>query len=262
MQQLRSLTGAKSLIKSKLFHPLLPSQRERVRLRRAQSTIICLHGFWCDSTANKELATHFEQSGYKTVNWKYSTQHSIEELAENLLREVRGHLDQSEGDIHFCAHSLGGLVLRCLLNHPLCPKSLKKSKAVLIAPPWNGTKWGRMLNRIIPGASFLAGKAGSQLLQTQDKGFDTFGHFPDEMEVLVILGKAKYTNPLLGEPNDGKVMHSESKLATPHHTHIIPEASHGDLQENPVTRHMALNFFDGVWEGNLISQDPMNNVYL
>jgi len=197
----------------------------------------------CDSSANLPLVDFFETSGYKTVNYEYpSKAHTIQEHAQKLTEVVRQHIANSPNSmIHFCAHSLGALILRAMLNNPACPQNIKESRAVLLGPPLKGTQWGRTIGKI-PGISYFAGHSGQQLFQAHT--FDDLGQFPDSMDVLVILGEAN-NNWFLENPNDGKVMHSESDLSTPHRRVVIPSCGHGELQSNPLTGQIARNFFDG-----------------
>jgi len=218
---------------------------KNIGLTKRKGTIIFIHGFLNTSSSLDTLSLYLRENGWECHNWNYmSKEGTLGEHSLALLDHIKEkflHLDQNE--IHFCTHSLGGLVLRACLNHKNCPEIFKNGNAVMLGPPMNGTKWGRMLS-YIPGVRYLAGnKVGRELLETQHGGFDYLGKFPDTLKILLILGQHK-GNPFLDHPNDGKVRHSESFLPTPHQVKIILGCGHTFLTSHLETKLATLKFFE------------------
>ncbi len=186
------------------------------------------------------IAKAFSKADYETYSWGYpSRKCTIEEHADHLVAALnttaKKHPDES---IHFVTHSLGGIILRCALNHPNCPEEAKKGRAVLLSPPNKGSSFGRFLNKIGPIRTLVGPKAGKQIL-TQ-KNFDHLGSFPEKMYVLIISGTFGW-NPLIGEKNDGKVGISESCLSTAHQ-HITTFSGHSWIMFSSPVIYDALKF--------------------
>ena len=152
------------------------------------------------------------------MNWNYDSKDKfIEEHGEDLARRLSYIAKTFPNEsISFVTHSMGGLVTRAALNHELCPEQAKIGRAVLIAPPNGGTTYGRKLKKFRKLRTILGDKSGKQLMTTPAGGFDKLGHFPDQLDVLIIAGTASY-NPFISGSNDGKVSVKETCLPTPHY---------------------------------------------
>ena len=120
-------------------------------------------------------------------------------------------------------HSLGGVITRAAVSHPDCPEEAKIGKAVLLAPPNQGSCLARKFQKVGPVRFFFGKRAGSQLLDYSPDEMLDIGKFPDTMHVVVIAGEQ--SSPLIAEANDGKLSVNETYLDTPH-THITHQASH------------------------------------
>lgn len=181
----------------------------------AGESVYCLHGFLRSCNSMKKISTAFEQKGYNVVNWGYpSREKTIEEHAEDLVENlVKTAAVNPNEPIHFVTHSLGGIITRAALNHPKCPEEAKMGRAVLIAPPNQGSKFGNFLNYFGPIRKIVGPKAGAQVLLIED--FSYIGEFPATCEVLIISGTFGW-NPISRGKNDGKVGVTESCLNTPH----------------------------------------------
>lgn len=182
---------------------------------KAQEPVYFIHGFMRKASSMKKMAKAFQKQDYETHLWGYpSSSQTIEEHSKLLVAELQECAQHHKGEpIHFVTHSLGGIVLRGALNHPDCPKEAKIGKAVLLAPPNQGSRYARFLNRFKWMRKILGQKSGQQLLTTET--FDYLGQFPQQLDVLVISGTFGW-NPLIKEKNDGKVGISETVLKTPH----------------------------------------------
>ncbi len=182
---------------------------------KAGEPVYFIHGFMRSSSSMGKMAKAFEKEEYETHLWGYpSRRQTIEAHAEVLVIDLQKYAQSHKGDpIHFVTHSLGGIVLRAALNHPDCPDEAKIGRAVLLAPPNQGSSFARYLNNFWLVRKILGPKSGRQLLKSQT--FDHLGQFPKSLKVLVISGTSGW-NPVIKEKNDGKVGVSESRLDTPH----------------------------------------------
>lgn len=181
----------------------------------AKETVYCIHGFMRTSGSMKKMAGAFERREYQVVNWGYpSREKAIIDHAKALLTDLQKSAKDNPGaPIHFVTHSMGGIILRAVHNLPDCPEEVKMGKAVLLAPPNRGTKFGRYLGRFGFMRKFLGPGAGRDLISSEN--FDYLGQFPSEKRILIISGTLGL-NPIIGEVNDGKVGVTESCLPTPH----------------------------------------------
>lgn len=208
----------------------------------ASETVYCLHGFMRKPSSMKKMAKTFEKEGYEVCNWGYpSREKMIEEHAEDLLVALKETAKNHPGEpIHFVTHSLGGIIVRAVHNHPECPEEAKNGRAVLLAPPNQGSRFGRFLGYTGPIQKMLGSKAGAQILENEN--FDYVGQFPEEKEVLVISGTYGW-NPTVGEKNDGKVGVRECCLKTPH-KHITHFSGHSWIMYSDTVIYNA-KFFIG-----------------
>jgi pimeloyl-ACP methyl ester carboxylesterase len=188
---------------------------------RADEPVYFIHGFMRSSSSMGKMAKAFEKEDYETHLWDYpSRRQTIEAHAGLLVVDLQKCALEHEGKpIHFVTHSLGGIVLRAALNHPDCPKEAKIGRAVLLAPPNQGSSFAHYLNNFWLVRKILGPKSGRQLLKSQM--FDHLGQFPESLEVLVISGTSGW-NPIIKEKNDGKVGVSESRLTTTHEQITVP----------------------------------------
>ncbi len=182
---------------------------------KAQEPVYFIHGFLRSSSSLKKMAKTFQKQDYETHLWDYpSSSQTIEEHSQLLVTELQKCVQHHKGEpIHFVTHSLGGIILRAALNHPDCPEEAKIGRAVLLAPPNQGSSFARFLNRFKLIRKILGNKSGQQLLTTDT--FDYLGQFPEKLDVLIISGAFGY-NPIIKEKNDGKVGVSETIIKTPH----------------------------------------------
>jgi pimeloyl-ACP methyl ester carboxylesterase len=184
--------------------------------------LICIHGFLAKSMNMYFMKKNFKKNNWDVINWDYNGRaKNIEEHAKDLVKSLQDCAEKKPNEpINFIAHSMGGLVLRAVLNDPACPIEAKLGKVVLLAPPNKGSLVGRYLNKYLFCRKIAKDKAGSQLMEKES--FEYLGPFPHPKErILVISGNLSF-NPLFHKPNDGLVSVDETFLDTPHEHIIIP----------------------------------------
>ena len=196
---------------------LFANEQNVTQIHPKSGIVIFVHGFMRTSKNMSALAFSFKKDGWRVENWSYpSRQKYIEEHAKDLVTRLNQISKQKPGKpISFVTHSMGGLVVRCALNHMDCPNEAKMGRAVLIAPPNRGSEFARKLYNFKLSRNVLGDKSGNQLMKTPLDGFDKLGNFPDLMPVLIFSGTAGF-NPMISDVNDGKVGLNETCLSTAH----------------------------------------------
>ncbi len=211
-------------------------------LAQAQDKLlVCLHGFMRSTGNFSAFHEEFTSLGWHVFRWDYpSRSKKIKDLSHDfayVMQEIESRLPNHE--VHFVTHSLGGLVLRASMNQPHFPEKYKEAKAILIAPPNQGSSFGRYLGQYKPFRMLVGKKAGKELTSKDD--FKHLGQFPLQAKVLVIAGTCG-VNPLLKGKNDGKVMTTETRLETPHDYKEV-FAGHSWISHAKKTIEFAKEFF-------------------
>jgi pimeloyl-ACP methyl ester carboxylesterase len=147
VKALSSLLGLLILILS----PALGAAAERV---------VILHGIARTSAHMAPLADHLAAEGYDVLNLDYpSTEHPLEKLIETTREDVKERLAGTEETVHFVGYSMGGLVVRGMLNG-WRPEAL--GRVVLLAVPNSGSEVATFLRGNVLFDAYF-GPAGKQL---------------------------------------------------------------------------------------------------
>ena len=175
----------------------------------AGECVVLLHGLARTPSSMKPMASTLRDRGYLVVNVAYpSRKKTIEELAPLAVNSGVSECP-TDGDIHFVAHSLGGILLRYYLEQETLPRL---GRVVMLAPPNQGSEVVDRL-RYFPGFSVLNGPAGAQL--GTDEGSLPLSLGPVEFDLGVIAGTDTF-NPILSQylpnPDDGKVSVESTKV--------------------------------------------------
>ena len=218
-----------------LFSTLLSSE---------DKILVGIHGFMRSKSNMSLFEKEFKKFGWTVYLWSYPSEiRTIQEHGESLAKVCDFISKKHPGTpICFVTHSMGGLVLRSAVNHPLCPEEAKFGKGVLIAPPNRGTAYGRFLSKFNLFHEMSGGYAGKQLLTTEFGGFEKLGQFPSTMKMMVIAGTCGF-NPTIFDYNDGKVGVDETRLLTPHEFRKV-FAGHSWICHTPVTVEIAREFLE------------------
>ena len=181
-------------------------------------SVVCIHGFTRSYRSMLPMGNKLENEGFEVYLWDYqSRKETIETHAENLVDVLRTIALKKPGEpIHFVTHSVGGIITKTALNHPDCPEEAKIGRAVLLAPPAQGSCAARAIAHLSPARLFFGKRTGKQLLTYTPEQMHALGDFPPSVTVLVVSG-VKGNNFLFRSPNDGKVTIHETVLSTPHH---------------------------------------------
>ena len=178
----------------------------------APDCVVLLHGLARTAMSMNPMERALIEEGFETANIDYpSRDYTVEELANIAipkgLNDCRGK--QGVGQIHFVAHSLGGILLRQYLSKE---DISELGRVVMLGPPNQGSVAVDEL-RDVPGFDWLNGPAGLQLGKGEDSVPLKLG--PAVFELGVIAGNRSIdpiTSSVLENPDDGRVSVDDTKL--------------------------------------------------
>ena len=170
-----------------------------------KGTVVLVHGLWMSGAEMFLLRRRLHRCGYRVYQFRYRTvAHNISENAHRLQK----FLDRIPGSqVHFVAHSLGGLVVRQLFHD--FPNQ-RPGRIVTLGTPHNGSGTARYLAGNSRGWRRALGAALQPLS----------GHVPawhGERELGSIAGNLTlgiaWFLKKLPKPNDGTVATCETRLS-------------------------------------------------
>jgi len=195
-----------------------------------QSGVVLLHGIACNSAMMLRMQKSLQKRGFKTLNLSYkSRKRTLEQLANDVRGPIQEFADELNGEIHFVAHSMGGLLTRVLLMK-YRPERL--GRVVMLGTPNKGSEVADFLREVNLYRK-IYGPAGQQLCTHDNEILSILP--PVDYEVGVIAG-SRAINPvtsnfILPQPNDGKVSVESTKLEGMT-DHIVIPTSHAWLTQS------------------------------
>ncbi|WP_455203373.1 esterase/lipase family protein [Kaarinaea lacus] len=168
------------------------------------ATVILIHGIWMNGWDMTLLRRRLRRAGFHAIQFSYSSvRNNLKQAAEQLQQLVRR---QEDDEIHFVAHSLGGLLIRRLFSD--FPQQ-KPGRIVTIGTPHQGSLVAKRLCKF-SGGRWLLGKSVEQGL---------LGDVPPwsaEHQIGIIAGDRSFGVgrflTRLPKPNDGTVLVDETPL--------------------------------------------------
>ena len=162
--------------------------------RDTRELVILVHGMGRSPASMWLLGRRLERSGYRVVRFGYpSTRGTVAEAGAALSRRAAEHAGDAPR-VHFVGHSLGTVIIRCMLAHAPPPRA---GRVVMLAPPNQGAaaadRWARWIGWAMPYIRELRTAPGSTARSLA---------LPDGAEVGIIAGAL-----------DGKVRVAETRLA-------------------------------------------------
>jgi pimeloyl-ACP methyl ester carboxylesterase len=190
--------------------------------------VILVHGLWMRALAMGALARRLRASGFVVSTYDYASVGLGPQPARQRLRERMARIG---GRVHLVGHSLGGLValetMRDVETHD--------GRVVCLGSPLRGSAAARRLGAWPIGRA-LVGRS-LDLLHSGVVGWH--GRVP----VGVIAGAAPYGLGMLlgqfGEPNDGTVAVSETRLDGIADHLVVPSTHTGLIYDDTVARQSA-----------------------
>lgn len=105
-----------------------------------KETVVLVHGLWMSGAEMFLLRTRLRRCGYRVVQFRYRT--TVRSIAENARRLQQFLSKLAGGEVHFVAHSLGGLVVRQLFHD--FPDQ-RPGRIVTLGTPHSGSGTARLL---------------------------------------------------------------------------------------------------------------------
>jgi pimeloyl-ACP methyl ester carboxylesterase len=172
-------------------------------------TVVLLHGLGRSSANMLILKWRLQSRGYGVCNVGYDTRaESIEAATDSVFDSIRERGGEA-GPVHFVTHSLGGLVLRCLLDRHAIPSA---GRAVMLAPPNRGSE----IADSIRSSTLARGLFGPLLGQLGTRPQDIPRSLPVPSIPFGIIAGTHWINPigpfLLSGPHDGTVTVASTRL--------------------------------------------------
>lgn len=176
-----------------------------------QECVVLLHGMGRTKSSMNKMSKFLSNNNFTTYNLGYpSRSHKIAKLAEIVHKDMTARLSTNEySKINFVTHSLGGIVLRALIEKHTITNI---GRVVMLSPPNQGSEVADKLG----GTYFYelaTGPAGNQLGTGADSVPNKLGSV--DFELGVIAG-CRSINPILSSmipgDDDGKVSITRTKV--------------------------------------------------
>lgn len=191
----------------------LPETSAQEGAKETAEAVVVLHGMGRSKLSMLTISAALKRAGYQVVNLNYpSTSRSVDECAQVLALALQERRLDSATKLHFVTHSLGGIVVRALLQrHP----QANLGRVVMLSPPNQGSE---MADEMMSGAfrglyRWTTGPAGQELGTGPKSTPNCLG--PVNFPLGVITGDRRITSTLahaFSGPNDGKVAVERAKV--------------------------------------------------
>ncbi len=187
--------------------------------------VVTLHGLGRTWLEMRPMANHLYRSGFTVVNINYpSNKFPIETLADSVVSAlVLKHCPDTTRPVHFVTHSMGGIVVRRMLQGERIRR--RAGRVVMVAPPNSGSEIASRLKHV-GIAQRVAGPALVQFDTASTSLVNTLG--PVDVPTLVIAGtesRVGALSELIPGEDDGLVAVERTRV--PGMTeHLVVERSH------------------------------------
>lgn len=206
-----------------------------------RGTVVLLHGLGRGRLSMIVPQLRLRRAGYRPVNIGYPSRSApIESLAEQVSQELDRRLPGADGPVHFLTHSMGGIVLRSLLES--APPRIRPGRIVMLAPPNQGSEVARTLRErwVFRKAT---GPAGQQLAAGDDCVTQTLGAAAWTVGVIAGNRSSSPLARLLSEESDGTVLVNETRLEGMDDFLIVPRG-HTFIMNSRLVIDQAIRFFE------------------
>lgn len=201
--------------------------------------VVLLHGIARTKYSMRGLEKYLEKHGYATLNIGYpSRRHTLQDLATIVHPPIQ-EFAEKWGKVHFVVHSMGGLIVRAYLKRYDVPNL---GRIVMLGTPNSGSEVADFFRNHFWYKKFY-GPAGQQLI-TDQSGFSDIFDGPVKGEIGIIAGIRRWDiicGKIIGQPNDGKVSITSSKLDGMKE-HLIVSAGHSFMPLNRALWPQVLSF--------------------
>lgn len=204
-------------------------------------TVVLLHGFAGLPVMNLPLARMLRRSGFETRQLGYdSWGKSLEQIRDRLAPIIERLATSRDGPIHFVGHSMGGLVVRALINR--CrPDDL--GHVVMLGTPNAGSEVADALAQL-PVLRPILGRAAPALITRRPPALDVLLGDVDYSLGIIAGDRPMPAGPfsrLISGANDGKVSVASTRLPQAA-DHIVLPLSHASLLYHPLAHRQIRHF--------------------
>ena len=182
---------------------------------------VLLHGLWMPAPVMLPLAWRLDHGGFHTRLFGYPSMRAG--LLENAASLARFVAALNAEQVHLVGHSLGGLVILCMLERE---RKLPPGRVVLLGPPYRDSYAGRVLAGHSIGAHMLGVSMREWLDAPKPDAFP--GRQIGVIAGSLSIGLGRVVAEGLPEPNDGVVTVEETRLDAAC-DHIMLRASHATM---------------------------------
>ncbi len=229
-----------------LFIFLIDSTQSFASENTKNEYIVLLHGIARTSRSMSDIEEYFTDKGYNVININYkSRKYDLETLAKNIQKDKLDNIFDKGNKIHFVTHSMGGLIIRAILNKNQ-PKNM--GRVVMLGTPNQGSEVANFLKNNILFKKFY-GPAGQQLITNQLCFKRIFGTV--NYELGIIAGDRSIdpiSSAILKGNDDGKVLIEKTKLKGMK-DHVVLHTTHLTMITSKKVMRQANNF---ILYGNFI----------
>src|SRR5262249_27142048 len=189
--------------------------------------VVLLHGIGVGSWSLKRMERALQRRGFATLNLGYASRRKpLEALVGDIHPPIAAFAQACGGDIHFVAHSMGGLLARLYVARH---RPARLGRVVMLGTPNGGSEIADLLADLaIYRAVF--GPAGLQLSTTPDPVLAALPppDYPGGITAGCGTSAPTASAFVLPPPNDGRVSVASSKLVNMT-DHVTIKASHTGL---------------------------------
>lgn len=204
-------------------------------------TVYLVHGYGSLPSAMSLIEKDLKKENFRTFNFGYnSISRDIDSCSKRLYLKIKSNPVDT---VCFVTHSMGGLVVRGLLNFVKTDPAFPIiARIVMIAPPNHGAQ----IADFFSATSVLKWVLGPNVehMRTDSNSFASKLPIPRSSELGIILG-ARFDgvgyNPLIKGDNDGFLTAEKAKLGTEKETITVPEA-HIFMPQNRTVRKYIVHF--------------------
>lgn len=203
--------------------------------------VICVHGHRPMVGSMRLLARSLERAGYRTFSPRYDSMRlSLADIVETIRPEMTQFVRDTGGPVHFVGHSLGGLVIRALLDQ-WRPRHF--GRVVMIGTPSGGSEWADLCVRLRLQDRVLGPVRAVLVTRRAPEDQALFG--PPDYPLGVIAGRSPFQDVIptwiLPQPNDGTVSVAATHVAG-ETDHIVLSVTHAVMPANWQVQRQARAF--------------------
>ena len=218
-------------------------QRKREINPRNQQFVVLFHGILKNSDHLISIWEALKRRGYNVLNINYSYKNSISEIADYAYDQIRDHILVQGGSqpqkINFVGHSMGGLVIRVLLNNN---QFHNLGRVVQIGTPNNGSEITDLLKN-----NYLykkcCGSAGQELASNNVELQNQMGEINYRLGVIAGDASSIIHNLIFRGRNDRRVSVDSTRVCGMA-DHIVVNESHNKLVTNKKVIEQVINFIE------------------